>query len=40
VERLAAERGVILGQSDLQTLDGLWDEVKRDELNSRDEQQP
>jgi tetrapyrrole methylase family protein / MazG family protein len=29
VEQLAAERGVVLGQADLATLDALWDEVKR-----------
>jgi tetrapyrrole methylase family protein/MazG family protein len=45
VERLAADRGVILGQADLTTLDRLWDEVKSDEvksarLNQRGEQQP
>lgn len=31
VEQLAAERGVVLGEADLATLDGLWDEVKADE---------
>lgn len=29
VERLAAERGIVLGQADLATLDVLWDEIKR-----------
>lgn len=28
VERLASERGIVLGQADLATLDALWDEVK------------
>lgn len=28
VERLAAERGVVMGKADLATLDELWDEVK------------
>ena len=31
VERLAAERGVVMGQADLDTLDKLWDEVKAGE---------
>ena len=31
VERLAAERGVVMGEADLATLDALWDEVKADE---------
>lgn len=29
VETLAAERGIDVGRADLETLDGLWDEVKR-----------
>lgn len=31
LERLAAERGVALGEASLETLDELWDEVKRGE---------
>ena len=31
VERLAAERGVVMGEADLATLDSLWDEVKAGE---------
>lgn len=29
VERLVAERGIVLGQATLESLDALWDEVKR-----------
>jgi MazG family protein len=28
VERLAADRGIVMGEADLATLDALWDEVK------------
>ncbi len=31
VERLAAERGIAMGEADLATLDALWDEVKAGE---------
>ena len=31
VEQLAAERGVVMGEADLATLDALWDEVKATE---------
>lgn len=31
VERLAAERGIAMGEADLATLDALWDEVKASE---------
>lgn len=31
IERLAAERGIDVGTAGLETLDGLWDEVKRSE---------
>jgi len=31
VEQLAAQRGIVLGSSDLETLDALWDEVKSKE---------
>lgn len=31
VERLAGERGVVVGEADLATLDRLWDEAKRGE---------
>ena len=31
VEQLAAERGVVMGEADLATLDDLWDEVKAGE---------
>jgi len=31
VERLAAERGLVVGQATLGELDAIWDEVKRDE---------
>jgi uncharacterized protein YabN with tetrapyrrole methylase and pyrophosphatase domain len=31
VERLAAERGIVMGETDLATLDALWDEVKAGE---------
>ena len=30
VERLASERGIALGEAGLETLDAIWDEVKRD----------
>ncbi|MDQ3515363.1 MAG: nucleoside triphosphate pyrophosphohydrolase [Gemmatimonadota bacterium] len=30
VERVASERGVALGEAGLETLDAIWDEVKRD----------
>jgi MazG family protein len=33
VELLAEERGISIGESDLAVLDGLWDEVKRDEVD-------
>jgi uncharacterized protein YabN with tetrapyrrole methylase and pyrophosphatase domain len=29
VERLAGERGIVMRDSDLATLDALWDEIKR-----------
>jgi MazG family protein len=32
VERLAAERGLVVGKASLGELDAIWDEVKRDEL--------
>lgn len=31
VERLAGERGVVMGEADLEALDRLWDEAKRSE---------
>ena len=31
VERLAADRGIVMGETDLATLDALWDEVKAGE---------
>ncbi len=31
VERLAGERGVVMGEATLAELDALWDEVKRGE---------
>ncbi len=31
IERIAAERGVVLGEATLEELDVIWDEVKRDE---------
>jgi len=31
VERLAKERGVVIGEAPLASLDALWDEVKRGE---------
>ena len=31
VERLAAERGLVVGKASLGELDAIWDEVKRDE---------
>jgi MazG family protein len=31
VERLAADRGIVMGEADLATLDALWDEVKASE---------
>ena len=34
VEQLANERGVVIADADLATLDALWDEVKRSEPNS------
>jgi tetrapyrrole methylase family protein/MazG family protein len=34
VELLAAQRGIVIGHSDLATLDALWDEVKRDEVDT------
>ena len=30
VEKLAGERGLVLGQASLEELDALWDEVKRE----------
>lgn len=34
VERLAAERGIVIAATDLAGLDALWDEVKRDEATN------
>jgi MazG family protein len=31
IEKLAAERGIVMGEADLATLDSLWDEVKASE---------
>ncbi len=30
VERLAAERGIVLGEASLEELDALWEEIKRE----------
>jgi MazG family protein len=35
IERIAAERGVVLGDATLEELDVIWDEVKRDEQVGR-----
>lgn len=35
VERLAAARGLVLGEATLEALDALWDEVKAGEANAR-----
>jgi MazG family protein len=35
VERIAAERGLVVGQASLGELDAIWDEVKRDEPKSK-----
>jgi len=31
VERIAAERGLVVGEASLEELDGIWDEVKQRE---------
>ena len=36
VERLAAERGVVVGEATLEQLDSIWDEVKRVESGNRE----
>jgi ATP diphosphatase len=37
IERLAAERGIDVRTAGLEALDELWDEVKREEVDGRDE---
>lgn len=38
IERIAAERGIVLGEATLEQLDAIWDEVKRDERGARREE--